>query len=430
MEHKQVISRVDADSIAEELGLEAGDALAAINGQPVLDVIDYLSLSAEEQLELTVCPKDGGEPVTVQLEKDSWEPLGLNFDRPMMDTMRMCRNKCVFCFVDQLPKGVRPSMKLKDDDWRMSLMMGNYVTLTNVDEEELARICARKVSPLYLSVHAVDHELRKKLLGNPDAPDICMQMQRLQQAGIRFHTQIVLCPGWNDGEALTQSLETLYAMPGCLSAAVVPVGLTRYGNPLLRPVTAEDAEDAIHRVQAVQQKARGGDRELFAYASDEMYIRAGLELPPAEDYGDYPQIDNGVGLWRAFEEEFLFALEDAPDARAGRVCIACGKDIAPLMAGTVAKLPGEVRVAGLDNRFFGPSVTVSGLVTGLELKQLQLQPGERLLIPATMLREGHNVFLDGTTLEQLAETLGVHPEAIPVNGGALFEVLTKEELQA
>ena len=420
----QRIREVEPGSIGQELGLEPGDVIASINGEPVVDVVDYLYFSALEELAIEVKPVNGGAPVTVEVEKDSWEPLGLTFDRPMMSPPRGCRNRCLFCFVDQLPPGVRDSLRFKDDDWRMSLMMGNYVTLTNVDDRELERICRRRVSPLYLSVHAADPQLRRRLLGNPKAPDIRKQMERLREAGISFHAQIVLCPGLNDGPALQDTLETLYGLsPACLSVAVVPVGLTRHRKTPLRPVGQEEARQVLAIMASLQQRARREVGKDFAYASDELYLRAGLPLPPAERYDGYPQIENGVGLWRSFEEEFLAAWQLFPGARSRRVGLACGVSIAPLMGELLARLPGEARVYPLENRFFGDSITVTGLLTGGDLLRLREAEVEELLIPRSMLREGERVFLDDRTLEETEAALGKPLRVVDVDGGALFRAL-------
>ena len=425
----QVITSVDVDSIADELGILAGMELVAIDGEPVRDIIDYEQLTAAETLTLTILDDDGNI-VDVPVEKDLYEPLGLNFAHGgLMSPIRSCKNHCVFCFIDQMPKGVRDSLHVKDDDWRLSLIMGNYVTLTNVDDEEFDRIIKRHVSPLYVSVHATDPEVRRTMMGNPSAVRIMERLTALKDAGIQFHCQIVLCPQLNDKAVLERSISDLYSLcPAAQSLAVVPVGLTRFRDKLykLRCLTKQEAGEAIDMIEQWQKKALAEHGTAFVFASDEMYIIAERELPEANAYEDYCQIENGVGLLRKFEEEFLYALEDKKALKNPVVLdSASGVSAAPFMQKLFDKLlPYGIRinVHPIVNHYFGETVTVSGLITAGDLAE-QLKgslTSDTLLIPHNMLRERDDVFLDGIRLPQLEEKLGAKIAPIWATDGEVF----------
>ena len=409
---EQIISDVAAHSPAERAGLKRGDCLIAINHTPVIDLIDYTALTAEETLLLSLCRADGTrEELTVQ--KELYEPLGLSFATSMMDRMRVCRNHCVFCFIDQMPKGGRTSLHVKDDDWRMSFIMGNYVTLTNVDDAELERMIARRVSPLYVSVHATDPEVRCRVMGAKHAGRIMEQLARLRDAGIRFHLQVVACPGINDGEVLSRTVRDLETLiPAAESLAVVPVGLTnsREGLYPLRCYTDAEACAMIDWVEPMQERffTRYGTR--FVFLSDEWYCIAKRPLPAYDTYEDFSQIENGVGLLRLFEREFLDALEERKPLTGRRDFVAAaGVSAAPFLRALMKRLESYgifVEVVPVVNRYFGETVTVSGLITGRDLvdglrERISARP---LLIPHTMLREQEDVFLDNMTLKE-AETL-------------------------
>ncbi len=411
----QVITSVDVDSVADELGILAGMELIAIDGEPVRDIIDYEQLTAAESLTLTILDDDGNV-VDVPVEKELYEPLGLGFAYGgLMSPIRSCKNHCVFCFIDQMPKGVRDSLHVKDDDWRLSLIMGNYVTLTNVDDDEFDRIIKRHVSPLYISVHATDPQVRRRMMSNPTAVRIMERLTALKDAGIQFHCQIVLCPELNDKEILEQTIRDLYSLcPAAQSLAVVPVGLTKFRDKLykLRCLTAQEAGEAIDIIEKWQKKARAEYGTAFAFPSDEMYIIAGRELPPAEAYEDYCQIENGVGMLRKFEEEFIYALEEKTPLKDPVVLdSASGVSAAPFMQRLFDRLIPygiHINVHPIINRYFGETITVSGLITATDLLD-QLSGGlssKMLLIPHNMLRERDDVFLDGTRLLQLEEKLG------------------------
>ena len=305
------IKSVPPESLGAELGLVPGDELLRIGGEEVVDVIDYQALICCEELTLTY--RHEGEEMEVSCEKEEWEELGVEFEDDMLVT-RVCKNHCVFCFIDQMPRGCRKSLYVKDDDWRMSLMMGNFVTLTNVDDKELQRIVRRHASPLYISIHATDGEVRKKMMRNPNADRIMAQLKTLQRAGIQFHGQIVLCPELNDGAVLEKTIADLSAMhPAAQSLAIVPVGLTGHREGLypLRPFTADEADDVVRTVQRWQKKCYKELGTRFVYASDEFYCIAGRKLPKEESYEDFAQIENGVGLFAQLRAEFDDAMQGA-----------------------------------------------------------------------------------------------------------------------
>ncbi len=430
---RQRIVSVDPGSPAARAGIRPGAFLTAINGVPVQDLIDYTALCAAERLTLSLL--DGaGNARTTHVRKDETEPLGLAFDSGLMSKVRVCKNRCVFCFIDQMPKGGRESLHFKDDDWRMSFIIGNYVSLTNVDEAEFARILERRVSPLYISVHATGGALRARMMGNPSAADILPRLTRLAEAGLWFHAQLVLCPGINDGAALEQTLSDLAALrPAARSVAVVPVGLTRFraGLTPLRCFTAAEAGAVLDALEDKQRGFAAQDGERLCYPSDEWYCLAGRPLPAYESYGDFPQIENGVGLLRVFERDALEALRDkTPLSVPRRVTCAGGTAAAPFMAALLEKYAPYGVFAVLRpvrNDYFGPSVTVGGLVTGGDLLgQLNgTLETDTLIIPRCMLRAGEDVFLDGMTRAELSERLGVR--VLPVADGAeLTETLLGE----
>lgn len=428
MPHK--ITAVLPESIAEQLEILPGDTLVSINGQTVVDWIDYEAFCCTEQMSIVI--RRGDEEIEYELEKDEYEPLGLQFETQLMSPFRNCANKCMFCFVDQLPKDVRPSLLVKDDDWRMSLMMGSFVTLTNVSDKELDRIIARNASPLYISVHATDGALRAKLLGTPLGSRIMSQLNKLKNAGLSFHAQAVLCPGVNDGEYLKKTVEQLAALhPACLSLALVPVGLTGHRDGLceLRKYTKSEARDIVEEVAKWQDKYLKKFGTTFVSASDEFYVTAGVRIPSDERYEDYPQIENGVGLMRLLETEMEYAYEEADltSVRPARFVDACGVSVAPFMKSLFRRfeIPGvEVEVVPIENHFFGPSVTVSGLLTGSDLiRELKGIDADKILITECMLREFEDVFLDNLTLEEVEKEIGIPIVKVGRTGDDLMNAL-------
>ena len=407
---KHLIAHIEPGSLAEEAGIRAGDRLVTVNGQKVVDWLDYQAFTCAEDVSVVV--ERDGEQTEYEFEKDEYEPLGLSFDTELMSRTRECVNKCQFCFVDQLPGYVRDSLRVKDDDWRLSLMMGNFVTLTNVSDAELKRIIDRHASPLYISVHATDPELRVSLVGCPRAGMMMDQLRRLAAGGIRFHAQAVICPGLNDGAALEKTISDLAGLfPACLDVGIVPVGLTRFKNPDMRVFTRPEARDALAICQKWRDRMYKEHGEYFVYPTDEFYLLAGMDFPPEESYGDYSQIENGVGLYRLLESELHWAYGEADLTRAvpGRALIATGVSAAPLLKTLTDQhpIPGvTVDILPVTNRFFGETVTVAGLLTGGDLKDaLAGVQADRILITECMLREGEDVFLDGMTLSELQNSV-------------------------
>ena len=429
----QRIVSVEKGSPAARAGLRAGDELLRIGGEVVYDLLDYQALTACRRAEI-VYRRDGAEHTTT-LRKGEYDSPGMEFEKPLMSGMRMCCNKCLFCFVDQLPDHVRPTMRLKDDDWRMSLMTGSYVTLTNVSDRELDRVIARHASPLYISVHAADPELRARILGQERGRRIMDQLKRLSDGGIEFHCQAVLCPGLNDGAALEETIEALIELPGALSLALVPVGLTghREGLHPLRPYNRDEARAVLEIADRWRERLLREKGTRFVFPADEFYLIADAELPSDAEYEDYGQIDDGVGLMRLLETEFHEAwLElDGDDRRADGeklpLLIGCGVSAAGFLQKLMDAHPItgiEVRVIAVENRFFGPSVTVSGLVTGGDLTdRLKDEPGARVFITECMLRDEGDRFLDDMTLEDAEARLNRRIVPVGRRGDELLDAL-------
>lgn len=425
-----VIKYVEKGSIAEGIGLEPGDIIEKINGIDIKDVLDYRFLINDEFITLTVKTKQG-EIAEVDIEKDAYEPLGAEFENSLMDKPLHCTNKCVFCFIDQLPKGMRESLYFKDDDTRLSFFQGNYVTFTNLDDDEIDRIIRLRISPINISVHTMNPALRVKMLKNPKAAHLPEIMQKLCLSGIIMNCQIVLCPGYNDGNELTYTISELYKMRDSVkSVSVVPIGLTRHREGLC-PMTAVDTEKAkelIAEIEKWQKKAMAEVGTGFVYASDEIYLKAGREIPHSDTYHGFPQIENGVGMIASMREEFEDALESAPKTCHDRsVTLMCGVaayDFLSEIAETVKKnYPNiNITVEKIINDFFGHEITVSGLLCGCDIiAQLKNRKiGDTLIITKNMLRDGENVLLDDVTTEDIEKALGV--SIIPV-GDDGYELL-------
>jgi putative radical SAM enzyme (TIGR03279 family) len=407
------VKNVAAGSPAALAGIQPGDQIISINGEPLIDYVDYVYFCAQEKLRFYVLR--GGRKLKIRARNDDGGDLGLEFTQPLLGKKRVCGNRCIFCFVEQLPKGMRRSLYIKDEDWRYSLVFGNYVTLSDIGKKEFRRILKRKASPLNISVHTVDEALRRHMLGNPRGLAIRPMLRKIAAAGMRFHAQAVICPGYNDGAKLEETFLFLKALyPAAMSLAVVPVGLTghREGLTPLEPVTPEMARRTIKEVENWQKECLNSIGTRFVFASDEYYLRAGLPLPAAEEYEDYCQIENGVGLVARLLSQVDEALESAQPGSLRHVSLATGVDALPIVR-ELAERAGQklgVRVSAyaVDNLTFGGGVTVAGLLGGrdflraLEGKEL----GERLLIPAVALRDD-GIFLDDMTLSELEEALGV-----------------------
>ena len=428
MAHK--IEAVQPHGVAYRRGLRAGDSIISINGQPLLDEIDYQALTNHTRVDLLVQKADGREE-TVRIIKAREAGLGLRMADTLACTPRQCKNKCVFCFIDQMPPGMRESLYVKDDDWRLSLMMGNFITLTNVDDREFDRILRRRASPLYISVHATNPEVRVRMMKNPNARFLLERLNALRDHGIKFHCQIVLCPGWNDGDVLNDTLRTLTGLwPAAQSAALVPVGLTKFRQGLepLRPYTREEARQVLQICAQWQEKCRAEFGTRFVFPSDEMLCIAGETLPEEEYYENYPQIENGVGLMRQFLTSLIAAsgANTAP-ARPHRVVIPCGVSIAPYMQEWLNRYGPQgvsVDVQPIQNRFFGETVTVTGLLTGRDiLSQLRLDSADEVLLCSVTLREGGDLFLDDMSIEDFRAALPLPLTLTANRGDALFAAL-------
>ncbi len=421
------IREVAPHSPARRAGVRVGEILTHVNGKQIVDVLDYKFYTYDPILMLTLREADGSSR-TVRVRKMEGEDLGLEFETYLMDRARSCANGCIFCFVDQMPPGMRETLYFKDDDARLSFLMGNYLTLTNLSPREVQRIIDLRISPINVSVHTTDPELRVEMLKNKRAGQSIEIMRRFAQHNITMNCQIVSCPGVNDGPALDRTLRDLSEMyPSVNSVAIVPVGVTKYREGLypLRPYTREEAGAVIDQVE------RFGDRSVeergtaLAWCSDEFYLLAGRPLPEKGYYEDMTQLENGVGMLRLLMNQAELALEDAdPEQEAPPYCVATGVSAAPFIQKIAemaqAKCPKvKGRVYPIKNKFFGETITVSGLITGRDLMdQLKDQElGERVLIPSNMLRSGENVFLDDVTLEEVEQTLGVPVTPVEADSG-------------
>ena len=428
---ENVIRAIDPGSPLERR-VHPGDRLLSVNGKPIRDVLDYKFYAYDRDLRLVLARPDGSE-YRLHIRKAEGGDLGLDFESYLMDRPRSCANHCVFCFIDQLPKGMRPTMYFKDDDARLSFLLGNYITLTNLSEREIQRVIDLHVSPVNVSVHAMNPELRVKMLRNPSAGESLGIMRRFADAGIVMNCQIVCCPGLNDGEELDRSMRELAALhPSVHSVSVVPVGLTRYREGLY-PLTAFTPEPAA---ETLDQVTAFGDRCLEQYGTrifwcgDELYLKAGRELPPDEFYEEYTQLENGIGMLRLLETEFRSALRLSEDPGPQHCSIATGAAAAPwlqmLADLAVARYPQlKIDVYPIQNDFFGHSITVAGLVTGGDLiRQLRGKDlGDRLLISQNMLRREERDFLDDVTLEDAREALQVPVFPTETDGFALWDAI-------
>ena len=416
MTYKGQIAAVAPGSLADDLGLAPGDRLLAVNDQPVQDIIDLSFALADEYVELLIEKADGTQEIH-EIEKDYEEQLGIDFESAVFDKVHQCANRCLFCFVDQMPPGMRETLYIKDDDYRLSFLYGNFVTLTNLTSTDKKRIRQLHLSPLYVSVHTTDGDLRSRMLNNKRAGRIMEELRELAEQGIDFHSQIVLCPGFNDGQVLEQTIRDIYALaPAALSLAIVPVGLTRYRESChpLRVFSPEESAQVIDMVAPWQAKCRAEIQSSFVYLADEFYLAAGYPIPEQEAYDDFPQLENGVGLVRSFLDEWQqHALAAVGYDQPFTVDLVCGVSAAKVLAPLLDDLsiPNlTVRLVPVVNNFFGHHITVTGLLTGRDiLRSLQSLPGERqgIIIPGIALRKGEAVFLDGMKPSDLEEALGL-----------------------
>lgn len=429
-----IITSIDPHSPAEKAGICAGEQLLSINGHTVVDVLDYRFYGYDSLCRLEL--QEGNKTREVMIRKEEGQDLGLNFETYLMDTMHQCANHCVFCFIDQMPEGMRQSLYVKDDDERLSFLLGNYTTLTNLSARDAQRIIDLHISPINVSVHTTDPQLRCTMLGNKDAAKSLDYMRAFGKAGIQMNGQIVVCPGWNDGDALRRTMQDLMDI-GFASCSVVPVGLTdhRQGLAKLKAVDAKTAAEIIaiadeFGVKCLKEK----DTRLF-FCADELYLKAGLPLPEDTYYEEYRQLENGVGLLRSLEQEFLSALCITDEVGSPTpFTIATGVSAAPFLAQLLQKAQEKFpqiqgKVIAVENDFFGHRIDVAGLLTGQDIaKQCKGKLlGDRLLIPLHMLRHGETVFLDDYTTERLGKELNAQVQIVGLDGGDLFDCMTESE---
>jgi len=471
---KHLICDVSENSVAKKLGIIPGDILVSINGKEIIDFFDYNILIADENILITI-EKPSGENVELNIEKAEYDNLGLTFENYLMDESKSCNNKCLFCFIDQLPKGMRKSLYYKDDDLRLSFLSGNYVTLTNVSDKELDRLISYKLSPMNISVHTTNTELRVKMLNNKNAGRIMEQLRKIAAAGIDINCQVVLCPQINDGEALNQTISDLMSLGGkIISIAIVPVGLTKYRaeNSLqnILPVGQSTAKKTIEAIINWQQVFYQKRKDNIIYAADELYIKAGMNFPSLESYGDLPQLENGVGMIPLFIEEMNNGIKKRLKKRDksktdkskksvnnneienktdkveyiisknneynsdGSIFIVTGKDASSYISKYDAQLSdlykSEIKTKYIPNKYFGDNVTVAGLVTGKDIadslkKDKDFGNCNAIIIPTCMLRFGETVFLDDTTVEDLKENLGINVLCVEPDAKGLLTLLDK-----
>ncbi len=434
---KQIIREILPGSIAEEMNIEAGDELLSIDGQPVLDVFDYRFLLREEYIEVLIRKKKSREEWLLEIEKDEEEDLGVVFESDLMDSYHSCRNKCIFCFIDQNPPGMRETLYFKDDDARLSFLQGNYVTLTNMKEEDIERIIRYRMEPVNISFHTTDPELRCMMLHNRFAGESLSHVRKLADAGLEMNGQIVLCKGINDGEQLDRTIRDLTSyLPALRSVSVVPVGLTKYRDGLfpLEPFDKEDARQLLEQIRKWQEKLYPVWGLHFVHASDEWYLTAEEPFPEDDAYDGWPQLENGVGAMRLLDSEITEELAGRTgDDRKRCVTLATGTLITPVIQKQIEKIrrvyPGvTVQHIPIRNDFYGERITVSGLITGRDLiAQLSGKiTGECLLIPCHMLRAGENVFLDDVTTEDAERALGVPVMVAEADGADLCRCILGE----
>lgn len=437
--NEHIVKKVLSGSIAEEMEITPGDALLEINGHKIEDIFDYQYYTQDEYIEILV-RKPSGEEWLLEIDKGYDEDLGITFENGLMDDYRSCHNKCIFCFIDQMPKGMRDTLYFKDDDSRLSFLQGNYVTLTNMSDEDVDRIIRYNLSPINVSFQTTNPELRCKMLNNRFAGQALEKAWKLAQAGIIMNGQIVLCKGVNDGAELDRSIRDLSAyLPNLESVSVVPVGLSKYRDGLypLEPFTKEDAQDVLRIIHGWQNKIYPEYGTHFVHASDEWYILAEEELPQEEQYDGYLQLENGVGMLRLLLDEFAEAMEEdrinGRQARAKHITLATGR-LAYRFIKQMAKQMEEryeglqIDVIAIRNDFFGEMITVSGLLTGqdimAQLKDRDL--GEKLLLPQNVLKSGEPVFLDDYTLDDIEKALQVRIDIVKSSGRDFIEAILSD----
>ena len=435
--NRHIIKSIEPGSIAEEMELAPGDELLTVNGEEIEDIFDYQFQIKDTYVELGIRRTDGEEWI-LEIDKEYDEDLRIVFENSLMDEYRSCRNHCVFCFIDQMPPGMRPTLYFKDDDSRLSFLQGNYVTLTNMSDRDIERIIRYRLEPINISFQTTNPELRCRMLHNRFAGEALNKVKKLFDAGIEMNGQIVLCKGLNDGEELERSISDLTAyLPHLKSVSVVPVGLSRYREGLypLEPFTREDAKEVLRVIHRWQKKLYETWGLHVIHASDEWYLLAEEELPEEETYDGYLQLENGVGMLRLLREEVKQELENREgDQRELHLSLATGKLAAPTLEMLIGKIREkypklDVKIWPIRNDFFGESITVSGLITGQDLiVQLEGKPlGDKLLLPCNMLREGENVFLDDVTVEEVEYRLKLPVQIVDEPGRDLVLAVLNEK---
>lgn len=422
------ISNVRRHSLAEKAGIQPGEKLCSVNGCNVQDIIDLSFLTSDEVVELEIENAAGAKRL-VQIEKYPDEDLGLEFESAVFDKVRTCYNNCIFCFVDQMIPGMRPGLYVRDDDYRLSFLYGNFITLTNMRDEDFDRIIRTHLSPLYISVHATDPDVRCKMMNNRFAGQLMEKISRLLEAGIQIHTQIVCCPGYNDGEVLKRTFADLYALhPGVLTMAVVPVGLTKHREHLhpMRTFTPQEAAEIVDAVSGWQKQCREETGKSFVYLGDEFYLLAGKELPPSEYYDGFPQLENGIGLTRNFLNEWEAALKTLQYADgAEQAVIPVGESafrvLQPMMEAFNSQYGTKHSFVSVKNLFFGGHVNVTGLLTGGDILAA-VKDSERLILPGVVLNND-NLFLDDMSLDGFKRSFQGKVE-IAKDAGELLRLLT------
>ncbi len=431
-----IIRDVEKGSVAYKARIKAGDTLVSLNGNIIMDVLDYRFYQNNEKLVVEII-NSRGKIKNIKIKKDEFEELGLEFDTYLMDEKRSCKNKCIFCFIDQLPKGLRDSLYFKDDDSRLSFLFGNYITLTNITEHEIDRIIKMHISPINISVHTTNPDLRVKMMTNKNAGRVLDIMYRFNEAGIKMHSQLVLCPGFNDGDELRRSLNDLLNLENMECVAAVPVGLTKYRDKLtdIKPFNKETAGNVLDIIDEYAKKSIDKYGERRFYGSDEFYLLSEREMPSAEFYGDFLLLENGVGLWALLKSEVQAALEDINCQNINRhVSLATGVAAYPLLREIANLCEQEVNglkcdVYAIKNDFFGEKITVAGLITATDIyNQLKDKDlGDTLLIPSSMLRAEGDMFLDSITVEELSQKLNSHITITNTNGYSLIDAILGNE---
>ena len=436
--YNALIQDIKPNSIAEEINIQIGDRLKKINGKSLMDILDYYLLIEDDYIVLEI-EKLNGQVWEIEIEKDIYEPLGIEFSEECFDGLHKCQNNCIFCFLKGLPEGMRQSLYVKDDDYRHSFLHGNYITLTNIHNHDLQRIVNYRLTPLYISVHSTNPELRMKMLGNKNSADFYEKLKYLAEHDITMHTQIVLCPGLNDGNELDRTINDLAKLwPQVLSLAVVPVGLTQHNyqtSKYLRNFNDKESKAVIDRVKHWQDKFLEEFGSRFVFASDEFFLKARIEIPNENEYEDYPQLENGVGLVRSFVNDFKDYIEEKVQyniAKDKTYIIVTGEAAFPILHKLIKEhfSLDSIKVIPVKNNFFGYPVTVAGLLTGNDiiegLRDIPLKDCT-ILISDISLKKDQDIFLDNITVNELEEKLDTKIQIIPNSGSILAQTLAGGE---